>query len=269
MSLRLISLNVWGGRLQAPLLRYLAGAEADILCLQEVVRTPGVAADWLDYRDGDLVLPQRSHLFEEIRAALPAHDGLFSPTARGILFDSEVPVPSEFGLATFVRNSLPIIGQVQDFVHGGFRADGWGNPPRARNAHGIRLFHYAGGFPATIVQMHGLRDVAGKGDTPARRAQAEALVEIIERLWRRGERLIVCGDFNVLPGSATFEALAQLGLSDVVTTRGFNDTRTSLYEKPGRYADYMLVTPNVEVVEFDVVAEPEISDHRALMLRFK
>lgn len=269
MSLRVISLNAWGGRIHAPLMRYLAGADADVLCLQEVVRTAEAAADWLDYHDGDFVLPQRAHLFEEIRAALPGHDGLFSPTARGILFDGEDPVPSEFGLATFVRSSLPVIGQVQDFVHDGFHADGWGEHPRPRNAHGIRLFNYTHGYPVTIVQMHGLRDVAGKADTPARVAQAEKLVTLVERLWRRGERLIVCGDFNVLPGSVTFEALARLGLTDLVTTRGFTDTRTSLYEKSGRYADYMLVTPNVEIIEFDVVAEPEISDHRTLVLQFR
>jgi len=55
-------------------------------------------------------------------------------------------------------------------------------------------------------------------------------------------------------------------LVDLVTTRGFTDTRTSWYPKEGRYADYLLVTPEVNVVRFDAVAEPEVSDHRALLL---
>jgi endonuclease/exonuclease/phosphatase family metal-dependent hydrolase len=81
-----------------------------------------------------------------------------------------------------------------------------------------------------------------------------------------GEGLIVCGDLNLLPDSETFAILAELGLTDLVTTRGFTDTRTSRYPKDGRYADYLLVTPEVTVETFDVVATPEVSDHRALLL---
>jgi len=77
---------------------------------------------------------------------------------------------------------------------------------------------------------------------------------------------VVCGDFNVLPDSETFEILGSLGLVDLVTSRGHDDTRTSHYKKQPRFADYMLVTSNVEVIRFDPVAEPEVSDHRALLL---
>ena len=269
MSLRIVSLNAWGGRVYAPLMRYLVDVEADVICLQEVVRTPATASDWLVYRDQDVELPQRANLFDEIRASLPSHDAFFCPTARGTLFDGNEEIPSEFGLATFVRRTLAVIGQASDFVHGEFSPDGWGPHPRARNAHCVRLFSYEDGFPVTIVQMHGLRDLSGKGDTPARERQTEALIEVILNLWRGNERLVVCGDFNVLPESGMFGALADLGLSDLVTSRGHTDTRTSYYEKPGRFADYMLVTPDVEVVGFDVVAQPEVSDHRALLLEMR
>jgi endonuclease/exonuclease/phosphatase family metal-dependent hydrolase len=266
MTLRILSLNAWGGRVHAPLLRYLAEVDADVYCLQEVVRTPASSADWLSYRDADVELPQRANLFEEICAILPNHDAFFAPVARGTLYDGASPVPSEFGLATFVRRSHAVIGQSQGFVHGAFRPDQWGPHPRARNAHGCRIFDYAGGAPFTVVQLHGLRDPAGKHDTPARLAQAEALVEFVKRIWPGNERLVVCGDLNVLPGSVTFERLATFGLTDLVVGRGFTDTRTSLYEKPGRYADYMLVTSDVDVTAFEPVAAPEVSDHRALLL---
>ncbi|ATU94315.1 hypothetical protein B5P45_03940 [Phyllobacterium zundukense] len=63
----------------------------------------------------------------------------------------------------------------------------------------------------------------------------------------------------MLPRSSTFEILRALGLIDLVTTGGFTDTRTSQYPKQDRYADYLLVSPNVKVVDFEVVAEPEVS----------
>ncbi|MGF6171737.1 endonuclease/exonuclease/phosphatase family protein [Ensifer sp. 4252] len=266
MTLRILSLNVWGGKLHAPLMRYLVEVDADVLCLQEVVRSPGTTSDWLVYRDRDVELPQRANLFDEICTALPDHDGYFCPTARGELSDGDRSIHSEFGLATFVRKSCPIIGQALDFVHGSFSPNGWGEHPRARNAHCLRLFNYEDGFSITIAQVHGLRDTNGKGDTPERQKQADALVQLIGRVWPRNERLIVCGDFNVLPDSTTVAALGTLGLSDLVTGRGHTDTRTSYYGKPGRFADYMLATPDVDVIGFDVVEQPEVSDHRALLL---
>ena len=265
--MRILSLNAWGGRVHQPLLKYLAAIDADVLCLQEVVRTPGQPHGWLTYRHGDLCLPQRTNLYDEIRAVLPEHQPWFFPTARGILHDDHGrEIWSEFGLATFVRGTYAVIGEALGFVHGAFSPDGWGGHPRSRNAHCIRLFDPDGGVFLTVAHMHGLRDPAGKGDTPAREKQADRLAELIGRVWPGDERLVVCGDFNVLPESVTFSRLAALGLSDLVVGRGHTDTRTSLYEKAGRFADYMLVNDRVEVASFDVVADPEVSDHRPLLL---
>jgi endonuclease/exonuclease/phosphatase family metal-dependent hydrolase len=114
--------------------------------------------------------------------------------------------------------------------------------------------------------MHGLRDLDGKMDKPERLAQARRLADLASRVAEEGDRLVVCGDFNVEPGSRTFDILAEIGLTDLVTTRGFTDTRTSHYKKPGRFADYMFVNARVAVLAFDVVEEPEVSDHRPLVL---
>lgn len=266
MLVRILSLNAWGGRLHDRLIPYLAEADPDVLCLQEVVHTSNVEAEWLTYRDHGLELPQRANLFREVSEALPSHQAFFCPAARGDLYASDASFPSEWGLATFVKRSYPVIGQVQDFVHGDFSPTGFGMHPRARNAHGVRLFDYETLSAITIVHMHGLRELSGKEDTPARDAQAKALADVIVRTRRIGDRLVVCGDFNVLPASATFEPLRNLGLTDLVTSRGHSDTRTSFYKKSPRFADYMLVSANVEICSFEVVGAPEVSDHRALLL---
>ena len=266
MSFRILSLNVWGGRLHDVLIPYLSTADADVLCLQEVTRSSGAGIGWLSYRDGAVELPQRANLFGELCAALPDHDAFFAPAARGTLFDGATPQVCEFGLATFVRRPHAVVGQVLDFIHGQFSPDGWGEHPRPRNAHCLRIMNYRSGRIETVAHLHGLRDPAGKGDTPARAAQASALVQLLRRGWTPGEPLVLCGDFNVLPDSITFHSLAQLGLVDLVTSRGFSDTRTSHYAKPERFADYLLVTPEVAVAAFDVIALPEVSDHRALRL---
>ena len=264
--MKILSLNVWGGMLHTPLLAYLAAVDADVYCLQEVPRAVAARSEWLTYRDGAVELQQRANLYREIGAVLPRHDGFFAPTARGELMDGDKPCHQEFGLATFIRQDIAVIGQAMDFVHGAFSPHGFGAHPRARNAHAVRLYDYRTDRPLCVVQFHGLREVDGKGDTPSRDAQADALVALIQRLHHEDEGLVLCGDFNVLPGSGTFKTLARLGLSDLVTTRGFTDTRTSLYTKPGRYADYMLVNAGVKVTGFTVVETPEVSDHRPLLL---
>ncbi len=264
--MRILSLNGWGGRLGEELVGYVGGADPDVLCLQEATNTPEATAPWLIYRDGGGELPQRANLFDEVAGVLPGHQAFFCPAARGPLHDGDRAIPSEWGLATFVRRSIPIIAQVQDFIHGGFSADGFGEHPRSRNAHAVRLHDYARRRTTVVVHLHGLRDLDGKGDTPARDAQTARLIGIIGRLRQESDGLVVCGDFNVLPDSRMLSALRNIGLTELVTSRGFTDTRTSFYRKSPRFADYMLVSDNIDVRSFDVVAEPEVSDHRALLL---
>ena len=266
--MRVLSLNCWGGRLGRPLVDYLAAAAADVLCLQEVIHTPGCPQEWLSYRDDGAELPQRADLFGELRTALPDHAPHFCPAARGDLFHGDRPVATAWGIATFVRRDLAVIGQAQGFVHGDYAATGWGPHPRARNAHVVRVYDHAAGRTVTIAHLHGLRDPAGKADTPARRAQAERFAALIRAVAQPDDALIACGDFNLLPDSATFQILGGLGLADLVTAHGHTDTRTSHYGKQPRWADYLLVNDRVQVDRFAVVAAPEVSDHRPLVLDF-
>lgn len=263
--MRIMCLNGWGGTLHEAARGYLAREVPDVLCLQEVVHTPATSKEWLTYRDGDHVLPQRANFFRDVSAALPEHVAIFCPAAQGVLWDGDETVPSQWGLATFVHRRFPVIAQAQGFVHKGFSPDGYGDHPRSRNAHVVRLHDFDRGWPITIAHMHGLRDLNGKIDTPERLEQARRFVALIEALAEPGDRLVVCGDFNVEPGSGTFEVLAGMGLKDLVVGRGHSDTRTSHYKKPGRYADYMLVNAAVDVRDFEVVEQPEVSDHRPLL----
>ncbi|WP_206490156.1 hypothetical protein [Rhodococcus sp. KRD162] len=47
---------------------------------------------------------------------------------------------------------------------------------------------------------------------------------------------------------------------------GDADTRASSYTKPVRNARYALVSSTAVVHKFGIVVEPEVSDHRALLL---
>jgi endonuclease/exonuclease/phosphatase family metal-dependent hydrolase len=264
--MKILCLNAWGGKLHAPLLAYLQQVNPDILCLQEVVHTPYAQKEWLIYRDGDHILPQRARLFHEVCETLPEHAGIFSPNAEGVLFDGENAVPSQFGIATFVRQDIPVIAQAVGFVHGTFFAKGYGEHPRPRNAHVVRLFDRAKDRALTVAHMHGLRDLRGKMDTSERQLQARRFADLVRSVAEPADILIACGDFNVEPQSVTFDILCELGMTDLVTARGFHSTRTSHYTKPGQFADYMLVNQAGLHGEFTVVSDPEVSDHCPLLM---
>jgi exonuclease III len=268
LQLRLLCLNGWGGKLHDALIPYLEATDPDVLCLQEVVHTPAADKAWLTYRDAGVQLPQRANFFDEVCGALPNHAATFCPAAQGDLWDGDTRYDSQWGLATFVRKSHPVIAQAQGFVYGEFSANGYGDHPRSRCAHAVKIHDFGKGRPVVIAHMHGLRDLSGKHDTEARLVQMQKLANLVRSVAQEGDRIIVCGDFNVLPESKTFDALHDMGLVELVTSRGYTDTRTSHYMKPGRYADYMLVNAAVKVECFDVVEEPEVSDHRPLLLEF-
>ncbi len=265
--MEIMCLNGWGGKLHEDLLRYLQTAGPDILCLQEVVHSPASEKEWLTYRDGDHVLQQRANFFRDVSGALPDHTAIFCPAAQGVLWDENLSVPSQWGLATFVRKSVPIIGQVQGFVHKAYSPVGYGSHPRSRSAHGIRVYDDKTRRSISVTHMHGLRDLNGKIDTPERAAQAKRLLEMSRQVSEPEDIMVVCGDFNVEPDSETLRILADSGLFELVTGRGFTSTRSSHYKKPGQFADYMLINNADAVKGFDVVYDPEVSDHCPLVLR--
>jgi len=82
LLVRIVSLNAWGGALYDRFAAWLPTAGADILCLQEVTRTPGVQG-WTEFRDADRVLPQRADMFADAAALLPDHLGVFTASDAG------------------------------------------------------------------------------------------------------------------------------------------------------------------------------------------
>ena len=264
--MKVISLNAWGGKLHGELLPYLAASAPDVLCLQEVVHSPLSHKDWLTYRDGDHVLDQRANLFRDVCLALPGHVATFCPAAQGVLWDGDAAVPSQWGLATFVRRSLPVVAQAQ----------GSCTAPILRRATAITRARAAAmacgsttappDVPSASPTCTACATSTARGTRPSawRRRTASSTC-------RRGspDRAIwswSAATSTSSPGSETLRLLAAAGLTELVTDGGFPGTRTSHYGKPGRFADYMLVNRPADVTGFDVVYRPEVSDHCPLVL---
>jgi endonuclease/exonuclease/phosphatase family metal-dependent hydrolase len=261
---RIVWLNTWGGGMFDALASWLPTCGADVVCLQEVTRTAGLRG-WTTFADGERTLPQRADLFADVTELLPGYQGHFLTSDAGPVIDDEGRRwQQDFGVATFVHGRVPVVATASAFIHGSFteHAD-WPADGRSRVAHGVRVIDRASSAALTVVNLHGLRDGGGKADTPARRAQAGRIAELVTKLRAEGDEVAAGGDFNLLPDSETFDVLAELGLTDLV---GHADTRTSRYPKPERHASYLLVSTPQRVRRLEIVAAPEVSDHRALVV---
>lgn len=254
-----------------PLAEWLTGCGADILYIQEVTHTQGLTG-WTRFADGERTLPQRANLFRDIASLLPHHRGVFVASDAGPVWDASGKRHlQDFGIAVFVHERLPVVGQHAAFVHGDFVEHAeWAIADRPRIAQATRVIDRTATGEAdpprrgvTIAHLHGLRDPAGKHDTPARLRQAQRFAEVVECIRHAGDLVVACGDLNLLPESATFGVLGSIGLVDLVGTA---DTRTSRYPKPIRHANYLLVSDPDAVLSFRAPAAPEVSDHRFLEL---
>lgn len=262
--MRIVSVNAWGGAMHDELVAWLPAVGADLVGLQEVTRTPGLSG-WTSFADGERELPQRADLMSDVAAVLPRHDAWFTVSDTGPVVADGRTFRQDFGLGLFAGPSLSRLASVEAHVHGGYldHGDAWPHTDRPRAAQVARFRDERTGGTVTVGHLHGLRDAHGKGDSPARRLQAERLASLIEDVRDPDDVVAVFGDLNVLPDSETFAILRRIGLTDLV---GSADTRTGRYPKPVRHASYLLVSDPGGVRHFEVVQTPEVSDHRALVL---
>lgn len=263
-GVKIVSINSWGGAMYDELVAWLKTVGADVICLQEVTRTPH-RSGWATFADGERTLPQRLNLFDDVSAVLPGYSPYFVANDAGPVTDGDgLELRQDFGIATWVRGDVPVVGLDARFVHSQFvdHAE-WNIDDRPRAALTVTVRDRVAERFVSVIQLHGLRDPAGKGDSPIRLEQARKLADIVEHVRPVSDVTVLCGDLNLLPSSETFTLLAEDGMTDLV---GEADTRTSIYTKQTRSASYLLVSSRTAVQSFEIVGAPEVSDHRALML---
>ncbi len=241
--MKLITLNIWGGHVRAPLLRFIkVHQNIDVFCFQEVYHQAPHKIS-LDNRLLSL------NIFEEFQALLPQHQGFFRPIVNHF-----------YGLAIFIKKSLEILGEGDIRIHENSTYPGRG-PTHARN---LQWLHYRT-FQQTyyILNVHGLWNGQGKTDTAERLAQSQVIKAFMDSL---KAPKILCGDFNLRPDTQSIHLLAQ-GMNNLIQTQGITSTRPNLYPKTERFADYILTSPEIAIHQFKVLPEA-VSDHAPLLLDF-
>ncbi len=254
--MKLICLNIWGGRAGAgKLLAFLAShREADFLCLQEVWSAPYENLEGAP-AGADAIAHEEMMVYakQEIGALLGGHEVFFHPNHL-----------DDYGLMTLVSKTQDVVDSGDVFVH---RERGYvpqGNLGlHARNLQFVTVEGPSG--PLSIVNFHGLWNGRGKGDSDERIAQSRRILEFLKS---RKEPFVFCGDFNLLPDTESLRMLEAAGLRNLVAEFGVTSTRTRLYARPEQFADYVFVSDGVDVRDFRVLPD-EVSDHAPLLLEFE
>lgn len=242
LGMEIITLNTWGGRVKESLMDFFAKNKSiDIFCLQEIYHE---ATKPLVEDKGD-----RYNLFSEITGVLTGHEGFFRPSIEG------------YGLAMFVSKNILITEEGSVCVYEVENYTGGANHPRNLQY----VCFEKNGEKYMVINMHGLWNGQGKTDTEDRLKQSLNVRNFMDRF--DGCKKILCGDFNLRPDTESVTILEK-GMRNLIKENEVTSTRTSLYTKSERYADYIFVSPDVEVSDFKVLPD-EVSDHSALFLKIK
>lgn len=246
--MKLITLNIWGGIVYEPLIAFLRkhAKRVDIFCLQEVFNNPPDVPSKVQTKNPKL------SIYSDIRTILSQFDSYLHPTQD-----------NEESLAMFIRKSIPIDKIDEVFVYRWKNAME-NNDPSTYGINVEYLQFHQDGKKYTIGNLHGHWTPSYKGDNPARLEQAQNIRKFLDDI--EGAR-ILCGDFNLDPDTESMRTL-ETGMRNLIKEHGITSTRTHYYStQRSTFADYVLVSPEVEVDDFLVLQEI-VSDHLPLYLDF-
>ncbi len=247
--MKVISLNIWGGRVFQPLMDFFheKKEEIDIFCLQEVWSHHQGAEEALKKAPQGTKVDILSHLVD----ALPEFQVFFAPAQD-----------QASGLAIFVKRGHTI-GHLGDPFIFRSRDSMVENDGRTLGRNLQYIQFDLGGKKFTISHFHGLWTGDGKKDTPSRIEQSKKVRSILDPM--EGAK-ILCGDFNVVPNTESLNILER-NMRNLIDENGITSTRSHYYGKSDRFADYILISPDVEVIKFEVLPHV-VSDHLPLYLEF-
>lgn len=254
--MKIISLNTWGGRAGKDNLLdfFRKHKDIDIFCLQEIWSAPyehleGHSAGGMSIDHSNIMV----YGMQEISASLDNHNAYFKPHHL-----------DNYGLMILVKKNLDVISEGDVFVYkekGHVPEGDVGN--HARNVQFVTITTDSGNY--SILNFHGLWNGGGKGDSEDRLIQSDRVIQFLKTL---SNPLVFCGDFNLLPNTQSLKKLEEFGLRNLIREKGVTSTRSNLYTKPEKFADYALVSDEIKVNDFKVLPD-EVSDHLAMYLDFE
>lgn len=262
--MKLISLNIWGGKAYEPLMKFIKEAvpTTDIFCLQEVFSSPETESV-----KGGI----RINILSDLSQALPEFSSYFAPEGDNFVLGGPVDFEISGGQATFIKKkTVPKVDSAGTIFTFGKRKKMQKHETFADLGSNFQYLRFeSNSREYTICNFHGISEPGDKLDTPARLEQSRKIRQFIENEKRIK---IFCGDFNLLPQTESIKIIEGAGMVNLIEKFKVERTRSRISRWWGRkdfqkFADYTFVSPDVNIMNF-TVPDVEISDHLPMVLEF-
>jgi len=257
--MKLLSLNLWAGRVYDKLMPFLKekATDIDVFCFQEVLsETEDANPQFKKLKKAHSGSPYNDvpDLYSKLKSVLTGFDS--------ILGNPLTTTEDGERLAIFYRKGMSINDKGFVLTSKPVKVDFEGESFTLSST----IQYIMVDKDLCIGNIHGLWQQVGKVDTPERLYQSEKIVEFLART--AGRRVLV-GDFNLSPETKSIEMIEASGMLNLIKMNNVQSTRSSLYARSskGKFADYAFVSNDVKVNEFRVLQE-EVSDHLPLYLNF-
>lgn len=265
--MKLITLNVWGGRVHKPLLNFIKeqNGNIDVFCFQEVFKSEK------NFFSREI----KTDIFSDIKEVLKDYNAYYAPVIEKTNLVEKVDFEIFWGQATFVKKTIRVVSEGNFFIFGEYNHE-WTllskNPEKYIDAP--RLIHYVIIEDSSIrprqtkeemliANLHGYWIPDSKEDTPERLEQSDKIMKFLDAY---KYRKILCGDFNLNPTTKSMFKLEQ-GMVNLIKKHNVKSTRSNLHTRKDKFADYVLVSKGIKVLDFKVLQD-QVSDHLPLFLEF-
>jgi endonuclease/exonuclease/phosphatase family metal-dependent hydrolase len=259
-KLKIVTLNTWGGIQDKVMFDWIKNQMLDtqIFCFQEIYSSINPAINL-----GQSL--EHHNLKQELKNLLSDFVCYYREHIYNTNFSGLVDFDLSYGLAIFVHKSIDsqVVDEGDILIYGSKKIGMSRDEPTSRNLQYLTL--KINNRFLNVINFHGIwiKEV-GKRDHPARLEQNKNIIKFIEKL--KGE-VFLTGDFNSLPENESLKMISsELCLRNLITENNVLSTRSKLYTKPDKYADYTFVSEKLEILTFEVPSV-EASDHLPMITK--
>jgi endonuclease/exonuclease/phosphatase family metal-dependent hydrolase len=243
--MKIIQLNIWGGKLGQQIIDFLQTEKPDIVCMQEVNDLPG--------RSGYKFFAT----LDEIKTEGGLGEAFMAPTYTSRYMEREL------GYGNAILSTYPISSTKTIFTNGAFKH----NFDVTKNSGNIRNLQVATvdtpGGKLNILNHHGYHIPYTKAGNDETLRQMRIIAETIDTLTGP---TILCGDFNLSPDSQSI-GLINDKLTNLSIVYKLRRTYSQLSVVEA-VCDYIFVNDAIKVRNFQM-SDELVSDHKALILEFE
>lgn len=243
--IKLISLNIWNGKLKNKLLNFVSksSSKIDIFCFQESLNSSKSIISNLKNNN------KIHNIHSEIQRILPDFDGYFDSAQD-----------NDKGLSVFIRKNIKVVNIKSIFVYR------WKNAmiSNDRRTIGRNLFCISIRFNYenyNIINFHGLWDGFSKKDSLSKDIQIKKIINFVKKL--KG-KIVICGDFNLERNTKAIKLLSNM-MKNPIITHNIYSTRNKYFPGGNECVDYIFGSNNINIYKFSVLKN-DVSDHKALYI---